>query len=467
MDDNVMKVLQMLQEGKISAQEAEMLIASMRGAAAAEPEVAPAPKAESKKKTDFKIDLDNLGDSISRSVARLQPEKIVQRLQEQFKSASKAGAQWSSTFSSRIKTWADWGEVRPSNAGHLPEHEESHEHEFHLEEGAEISIENPLGNVLITPADAGSACVIVRKCGWAAKQEDAVTAASQMEVTIHGTDVRLDIKASAPDSFKEGTVDMELRVPRNLRSVHVRTRFGTVAVSGITAAVEVHSASGDITAARIDGDCRCETASGSVDVKEISGEANLVTTSGNITTASLKKGLVAHSASGDINVVGVENGRLEAKSVSGDVSVHDVGLAAPVEILCESISGDANITRANGALSLKAVSGDLCGSLLSSNSVRAQSVSGDIDLGIRQEFSGAVHVSTVSGDVKLAMPAGSSVRAALSTSQGDLKCEHDATDVTSSDTLWSGQLGNGTGTLNIQTISGDVIITKCAAETLL
>ncbi len=467
MDDNVMTVLQMLQEGKISAQEAEKLIASMRGGSPVQPEAPTTPKPEPKKKAEFKIDLDNLGDTISKSVARLQPEKIVQKLQEQFKTASKAGAQWSSSFSSRIKTWADWGEARPSNPGHLPEHEESHEHEFHLEDGAEVSIENPLGNVLITPAEEGYACVVVRKTGWAAKQEDAVAAASQMEVTIHGTDVRLDIKASAPDSFKEGTVDMELRVPRSLRSVHVRTRFGTVSVSGITASVEVHTASGSITAATIEGDCRLETASGAIDLQEVSGEANIATTSGNVTAARLKKGLVAHSASGDINVVGVENGRLEAKSVSGDVSVHDVGIDAPIEILCESISGDAAITRANGALSLKAVSGDLSGTMLSSSSVRAQTVSGDIKLGLRQPFSGAVHVSTVSGDVGLAMPVGSSVRAALSTSQGDLKCEHEATDVVSSETLWSGQLGDGAGTLNVQTISGDVSITKCPVETLL
>jgi hypothetical protein len=34
MDDNVMRVLQMLQDGKISAQEAEMLIAALRGESA-------------------------------------------------------------------------------------------------------------------------------------------------------------------------------------------------------------------------------------------------------------------------------------------------------------------------------------------------------------------------------------------------------------------------------------------------
>jgi DUF4097 and DUF4098 domain-containing protein YvlB len=66
-----------------------------------------------------------------------------------------------------------------------------------------------------------------------------------------------------------------------------------------------------------------------------------------------------------------------------------------------------------------------------------------------------MQVNTVSGDVILAFPEGSNVRVVLSTSSGDLRCDHDAHDVSATTPLWTGQIGTGAGTLNVQTISGD------------
>jgi DUF4097 and DUF4098 domain-containing protein YvlB len=62
----------------------------------------------------------------------------------------------------------------------------------------------------------------------------------------------------------------------------------------------------------------------------------------------------------------------------------------------------------------------------------------------------------VSGDVKVAMPETSNFRFTLGTQSGDLECKLAAHDTVQSDTLYSGTVGAGAGTVTIQTRSGDV-----------
>ena len=79
---------------------------------------------------------------------------------------------------------------------------------------------------------------------------------------------------------------------------------------------------------------------------------------------------------------------------------------------------------------------------------------------LRDVFSGTMQVNTVSGDVVLYLVEGSNARVSLSTASGELRCEHDAHEVTATETLWTGQIGTGAGTLNVQTISGDTHIQR-------
>ena len=97
---------------------------------------------------------------------------------------------------------------------------------------------------------------------------------------------------------------------------------------------------------------------------------------------------------------------------------------------------------------------------LSATRLQAQTVSGDVTLKLKDAFSGTMQVNTVSGDVAITLAEGSNVRLSLSTTSGDLKCEWEAQDVHASETLWTGQIGSGAGTLNVQTISGDAKILK-------
>src|SRR5579871_1549841 len=286
MDENVMRVLQMLQDGKISAQEAETLIAALRGESTS-PSSAKPKEEEKKEEKSFmggfyfgekikapKIDLDfdNLGERISKAVSKIQPEKIVKKVQTQIRTATRTGAHWSATMSARVRTWTDGEDSRPVNPGGMQEQNDRTEQEFHLDTGASVLIENPLGNVTLTGISEGPASVVVQKVIWALRAEELKATVDQVDVSIHGTDSKLDIKVTAPDAFREGTVDLEVRVPRSALP-RISTRYGHIEVAEIEGRVESVTTSGDLHLHDLGGDARGETLSGNLSLLRIGGTA--------------------------------------------------------------------------------------------------------------------------------------------------------------------------------------------------
>src|SRR4029077_13623003 len=114
----------------------------------------------------------------------------------------------------------------------------------------------------------------------------------------------------------------------------------------------------------------------------ISGEITIASKSGDLHAEHLSHGATVTGISGDIQVMQVEGGRLEAKSVSGDVLVQKAGREQPVDITIESVSGDLKVEDAHGNITLKTVSGHVSGFGLDALTLQAQSVSGDVDVSL-------------------------------------------------------------------------------------
>ena len=358
-------------------------------------------------------------------------------------------------MSAKIRTWSDGSDARPKNPGAFAEHADTHEQEFHLEPGATVMVENPLGNVLIVGQEEGPASVTIRKLVWSEKMEEVQSVLHKIQVDLQGTDSRLDVRVSAPDFFTEGTVDLEIRLPNSVELVHVSTHFGDTDLGGIGGRVEAKVTSGSLSLHDIGGNVRGETVSGELKAAKVGGTVTAATQSGSIQAEDIGGGLTASSASGDVRAARIGGSKLECKSISGDVAVEQVGGESQMDISIESVSGDANLKNAAGNIVLKAISGDVHAEEITAGRLQVQTMSGDVGLRLREIFSGTMQVSTVSGDVLIAIPEGSNARVVMSTTSGSLRCEHDAHEVIASSTVWSGQLGSGSGTLNVQTISGD------------
>ena len=478
MEEHISRILKMLEEGKISATEAQTLIAALKAdppttntshtraadgnsSARAESHAAEdTGKAKSfefewSQRKAFPFDLSGLGKQISDAVKKIDPEKIVREARAGLQKGGKK-------FNERLKGWSffgEWEDGRPENASNHPTARTTETIELEVGGDSLIQIENTLGAIVVF-GGAESARLEVDKEAWAPLEEEAGSRLTELSVETNSFQpeigpMRLEIKVLGPENFRDGFVNLRLHVPESA-ALRMATVFGEIRVENQTGKVEAHSISGPITFENLRGEAMAEGISGDMRAANIGGALHFASKSGDVRAESLAYGGTIHCVSGDLSVSGAEGGRLEAKSVSGDVKIENAGKVIPIDVTAESVSGDIKLEGASGNITLKTVSGDVSAEDLDALTLQAQTVSGDVKATLKTPFAGTLSTNTVSGDVTIAAPAGSNFRYNIGTQSGDLNSEHEAQESTKSDTLWTGTVGTGAGTVSIQTRTGDV-----------
>ena len=127
----------------------------------------------------------------------------------------------------------------------------------------------------------------------------------------------------------------------------------------------------------------------------------------------------ASAVSADIHVSGMDNEKLTASSVSGDVVIDATSQRVSIEsvsgdvefqghtqrISAESVSGDLEISGISGEISASAVSGDMELQTGLIDSGKLETVSGDITLTGELSGNSRLTVESMSGDVSIGLPA--------------------------------------------------------------
>jgi len=138
-----------------------------------------------------------------------------------------------------------------------------------------------------------------------------------------------------------------------------------------------------------------------------------------------------------------------------------VTIPANLTVAASSVSGDVDITGAQGSVSGHSVSGDVRMMHLRASSVDANSVSGDIDVQI-DELSGRGDLSfrTVSGDVDITVPKQFDADISMSTVSGTMDSDYamTLTNGRTSRRNIQARIGAGGRRLELNTVSGDVKI---------
>jgi DUF4097 and DUF4098 domain-containing protein YvlB len=127
----------------------------------------------------------------------------------------------------------------------------------------------------------------------------------------------------------------------------------------------------------------------------------------------------AEGVSADITVSGLDNDKLSASTVSGDVAVEaesawvsiesvsgDVTFEGGTErISAESVSGDINLSGISGEISATTVSGDMELQAGAIESAKFETVSGDMVVAGEVSGNGRLTAESMSGDVTIMLPA--------------------------------------------------------------
>lgn len=436
MSDERKLILKMLQENRISIEEADQLIEALgkKSEPQAEPQAGPkssdAPgMSDFLNKTGPKMDqfmgsISSMIDSISQQVGPGMEKRFEKWFQQRGQGAPGSGG--------------SSGGVETSDFNDKLTREDA------VNVDAEVSslrCHHSLGDVYVEGYDGES---VQSRLEMFIQSSDDRARYEALSLRTHreGDLLTLELKgADALDSKSAARVDLYLKIPKRL-DLDMHSDKYDIAVSQITRSngkVKLHSQSGDLSVRNLA-------------LKEI----ELKSGSGNIHADQASELLKAHSQSGDVQIKGsVYEGDL--RSQSGHIA-----LEASVQHHCKADARSADITvqlmQGKGGLDLSSQSGDieLNGTLHSTCTLN--SGSGDLQCDLTVTPSAAVSLSTHSGDVDLILRPDSQVKLDIEAQTGDIECRLDLEQKESDEHHLRGVLGNGEGSLKAKTKSGDVLI---------
>ncbi len=190
---------------------------------------------------------------------------------------------------------------------------------------SKVSLNNRWGDLRIRGADTNEITGSATVTAWDADAQAATDKAEEIQLTHYREGDTIVIRCegaetSRPSRFR---TDFDITVPRAL-AMHIKGMSGDVAVSDLSGGVEIMNLSGDVIVQRTSGIMTIESKSGDIEILDCEGE------------------LRAHSLSGDIDLEHLKSVMVQAHTVSGDVSA-EIAPEGPAEIDLQSTSGDITL----------------------------------------------------------------------------------------------------------------------------
>ena len=495
MDEHVSHILKLLEDGKITAQEAERLISALSGtsspgsyaqappegsSSSAQPKSVPPegnippegdiPPEGSPKSFSFKWgsktvlpDLKAIQREVQDAVSKIDPERMAKDIRENIERSISRSMNWAEEFGSRFRFYGEGGGDMPPEPppGH-PVRTETEHKEAAISPNGRLNIANPFGEVTVEGGGDRIELDIEKKV-WAPSDEEFKLAFIALLCTVQsnpGSDEadEVTIKVEAPEGFRRGRAHLNLRVPASVL-VQVETTFGIVQISNLSGVAEVISTTGDITVSNLSGGGKLETHSGNIKADALSGGIwSVNSVSGQLSATKWSSGGTVSTVSGNILMEDVESGDYNLNSVSGCVRLERAGSGQPVHLNADTVSGDIRASGLIGDLDLETVSGDIAVKSNQLHSGTVSSTSGMVEIGVQEPFNGNLKIDTTSGDIRLEIPADSDSKIHIESGSGKAQCSLPSISNLQSDRRYDGVVGKGTGAINLHSNSGNLLI---------
>lgn len=403
MRDEVKRILAMVQEGKISADDAAELIEAFEdvdaeerveagvggGTTASGPTTSQKSGEPTAGKDPFKAfveTMENFGRDASKSVDWQEISRQIRVGAHQGLEALKTGLDQVSK--GRGFVWLGATETREIS---LP---------LSVPEGKSLRVENQAGDIRISSGEDGG--VTARAQFRGITNEETKQRAAEYTLLIEESESTVLVRQ--PD-IPNVTVDLVITLPKPT-SVEVRSSSGDISVIDTLAACKINARSSDVRLRNL-------------------------------------------------------NGPVDVNLMSGDITVEDITSA---QVTLENKSGDLTLRRVKGNVFARTTSGDVNISAFEGKTASVETVNGDVKAKFANPINGSVNIRTVSGDCDLTLPTGSDCRVALSTLRGDVETDVTLIDPAKSDQRLTGRLGDGTGTLDVSAVNGDIHLWMAKAE---
>lgn len=425
-------ILKMLQENRISIEEAEQLLSALETKSAPE---TPRENAQSNPASQI---FEKAGPIFDKAGPKV--EQMMGSLGSLFDSVSQTvSQQLGQNFEKKVEGWFQQRQ-KPGEA--VFEEVNSQEDVIAVESGTQkLRCFHKLGELVVEGYEGNQIQAVLEKHISTQRVEDKLRY-EELKLTsrLDGTTLQLEIGGAEQVKSQECRIKLMLRVPAALH-LDLRTTSGNILLSQVS---------------RAQGQVRLESESGNLTVRSVALQRiDLQTRSGDVVIDQASEQLQIQTASGDIKLKGtVYEAQLE--SASGQIQI-DAGVAHLLK--AESRSGDLGLQLLDGAgkLELRSTSGDieLSGSLRAEANLHT--VSGDLHCEVSVSAA-RLGLEAQSGDVDLILRQGSSCKLDVQTGSGDIECRLPLSAEEKAEHSLRGVFGDGAAEIAIKTQSGDVLI---------
>lgn len=182
---------------------------------------------------------------------------------------------------------------------------------------------------------------------------------------------RVVVRAPAGSSLDARVASADVTVAVDLADVVAHSASGDVTAGAIAGDCEVNTASGDVRLGPVGGTLSARSTSGDIRAASVGGAARLNTASGDLRLDRADADVETRTASGDLEVGRYAGADLQAQTMSGNVRI-GVPPGRDLDVRLRSLSGSIRTP--------SAVSGDGSSTEPDDGRIEVRSVSGDITL---------------------------------------------------------------------------------------
>ncbi len=200
-------------------------------------------------------------------------------------------------------------------------------------------------------------------------------------------------RASTLEKAKENAARVKIEVMEEGNTLRIETKYPEPSIKSLNVSIDYHLLVPDKVAVKI------KSVSGDVTLQQIGGAIEVDVVSGDIEVMKADKGVDCKAVSGDLELRSI-NGDAFLKTVSGDITLGKMNGS----IEAESVSGDIELIDVSGARVVKgnALSGSITyqGDINPEGRYELKSHSGEIEMVLPSNAAFDLEASTFSGDIE-------------------------------------------------------------------
>lgn len=327
MSDEILKILKMVKEGKITEEEGEALIESLRNS-------------EKDTSFDYRDFLEDKVDSV-REILKSVKNTVSNALEDVFKGIDLKSVSISNHLSKgKFKRYLKMNRKLRDTIKN-------------------VKIKVPEGNLKIVGASEGfeiTGTIEIRGNDDELLEKELLSLDDKI-IKEDNESLTIEIPKDMQTRTK---VNLEIIVPSKV-NLDCSCLSADIEVENIEGSVNISNISGDITLSDIAGIVKTSSKSGDFTLKRLKGEVEACTLSGEINSKELEGKIKLKSFSGDIDINKFNSGQITVDTISGDISGKEI-LINEKSGNFNSISGDIELDfdkESGGNLILRTLSGDI------------------------------------------------------------------------------------------------------------